>query len=303
MSAKTKVFIILGPTASGKTSLAVRLAQRIDGEIISADSRQVFAGMDIGSGKDLEEYGSIPYHLIDIRPAGAEYSVSDFQRDALSALSDIRHRHRVPIICGGTGHYVKSLLDDYPFTSPKTDLSLTGSLEKRSRESLYRQLKSLGLWETHHWSSDSRRRMARAIEKRLLDAAVSSPQHASFSQHYLPLCFYLQVDRRMLVERIEDRLHARLSSGLLEEVERLLSQGVDPARLERYGLEYRWIARYLTGGVAWEEMVEKLFTDIRRFAKRQMTFIRYLQKTGHAIEPITDVSSFLERAPAMLESG
>lgn len=155
----------MGPTASGKTGLAVQLARQLNGEIISADSRQVFTGMDIGSGKDLAEYQEIPYHLIDIRSAGADFSVSDFQEAALQALEQITCRNALPIICGGTGHYIKALLEDYAFASSGTNLKYTESLEKLDREELYAMLHELGLWTSHHWESDSKRRMARTIEK------------------------------------------------------------------------------------------------------------------------------------------
>lgn len=299
MTPKQKIPIILGPTASGKTALAVQLAKKIVGEIISADSRQVYRDMDIGSGKDLSEYGSIPYHLIDIRPAGTEYSVSDFQVDTMVALSDITQREHIPIICGGTGHYVKSLLDDYQFSGHGSDLELTRDLESLPRSELYEKLKKLGLWETRHWESDSRRRMARAIEKKI---RPSLPQHPGirFNDCYQPLCFYIKTERQQLIRKIEKRLRERLNSGLIEEVENLVSKGVSHHRLERYGLEYRWVSRYIRTEISYEVLFEKLAVDIRRYAKRQMTFIRYLQKKGHRIDPITDVESFPDQVAAIL---
>ncbi len=296
---KAKVLIILGPTASGKTALAVKLAELVRGEIISADSRQVFRGMDIGSGKDLAEYGSTPYHLIDIRPAGGEYSVSDFQHDAHLALSDIRSRNRVPIICGGTGHYVKSLLDDYNFDHIRSDPSITHYLEQLPREILFKKIQSLGLWEDHHWESDSRRRMARAIEKHT-HSQSSTPPAPNFSEQYHPLTFYVEIERDILISRIESRLADRLQSGLIAEVEVLIKEGVSHHRLERYGLEYKWVSLYLRGELDYQEMFQKLAVEIRRYAKRQMTFIRYLQKTGHPIEPITDPTSFFNRVLNLL---
>jgi len=296
---KTKVLIILGPTASGKTALAVKLAEMVEGEIISADSRQVFRGMDIGSGKDLVEYGNTPYHLIDIRPAGGEYSVSDFQHDAHLALSDIRSRKRVPIICGGTGHYIKSLLDDYTFEHNRSDLTITHSLERLTREALYGEIQSLGLWEDHHWESDSRRRMARAIEKHT-HSQPATPPSPKFNELYHPLTFYVETERDILISRIESRLGDRLQSGLIAEVEVLIEEGISHQRLERYGLEYKWVSLYLRGELDYHEMFQKLAVEIRRYAKRQMTFIRYLQKTGHPIEPITDPTSFFNRVLNLL---
>ncbi|MFH2129046.1 MAG: tRNA (adenosine(37)-N6)-dimethylallyltransferase MiaA [bacterium] len=299
MGPKEKVIIILGPTASGKTTLAVQLARKIGGEIISADSRQVFRKMDIGSGKDLSEYESIPYHLIDIRPAGDDYSVSDFQRDALSALSDIVSRKAVPIICGGTAHYVKALLDDYRFPAQKTDRAKTQALELLPREALYTRIKSLGLWENHHWEKDSRRRMARAIEKQTLTNFENNPEQ-SFRDSYTPRVFFTRIERENLLLRVEQRLNQRFQSGLIEEVESLLAGGVSHDRLERYGLEYRWISRYLKGDMNFEEMFQKLLVEIRRYAKRQMTFLRHLQKKGHRLEPVTEPSIFFNRVISWL---
>ncbi|MBU2645686.1 tRNA (adenosine(37)-N6)-dimethylallyltransferase MiaA [bacterium] len=299
MGPKAKVIIILGPTASGKTSLAVQLARKIGGEIISADSRQVFKKMDIGSGKDLSEYESVPYHLIDIRPAGDDYSVLDFQRDALSALSDIVSRKAVPIICGGTAHYVKALLDDYRFPAQKTDRAKTQALELLPRETLYNRIKSLGLWENHHWETDSRRRMARAIEKQTLRSLEIHPE-PSFRDLYTPRIFFTQIERETLLLRVEHRLKQRFQSGLIEEVESLRAGGVSHDRLERYGLEYRWISRYLNGDMNFEEMFQKLLIEIRRYAKRQMTFLRHLQKKGHRLEPVTEPSIFFKRVVSWL---
>ncbi len=292
MGHKAKIIIILGPTASGKTALAVKLAKNISGEIISADSRQVFKDMDIGSGKDLSEYQGIPHHLIDIREAGESYSVSEFQQDAHAALQDIAGRHAVPIICGGTGFYIKSLLDDYRFTAQKTNLEFTENLESLSRTSLYDKLKSLGLWGSHHWESESRRRMARAIEKKTLPQTYELPE-LSFSEMYAPRCFYIQVERKALIARIELRLKQRLQSGMVDEVQRLLDSGISHAQLERYGLEYRWISYFLRGEVPYQDMFQKLVVEIRRYSKRQMTFIRYLQKNGHLLTPVTDFTDFL----------
>ncbi len=299
MAHKPIVIIILGPTASGKTALAVQLARKIGAEIISADSRQVFADMDIGSGKDLSEYQDIPYHLIDIRRAGDTYSVSEFQHDALAALSDIVHRRKIPIICGGTGHYIKSLLDEYRFTKQGTDLNYTGELESLSREALFNRIKSLGIWENHHWEFESHRRMARAIEKKSFPQTYQD-QEKPFRELYRPFCFYIETKRKILISRIEQRLKYRLESGLVEEVKMLLDRGIPHHCLERYGLEYRWVSRYVTGNIEFEEMYRRLSIEIRKYAKRQMTFIRYLQKSGHRLEPVTDPATFIDRITSLL---
>lgn len=291
---KSKVILILGPTASGKTSHAVSLAKEINGEIISADSRQVYKGMDIGSGKDLDEYDSIPYHLIDIIEPGNEFSVSDFQEMSLLALSKIIERGSFPIICGGTGHYIKALLEDYTFDNP-TDFSLSQSLEKLSRFTLYAFIKSMGHWKSHHWESDSKRRMARFIEKHL---APTSPKKSEirFTDTYSYRIYYTHVERGEQRARIRKRLLERLEEGLIDEVKNLLENDLTHKRLERYGLEYKWVSLYLRGSISYDSMLEKLYTEICRFAKRQMTFLRYMENAGHVLHPISNRSSFLADA-------
>jgi len=290
---KQKIIIIIGPTASGKTNIAVQLAHKIHGEIISADSRQVFKGMDIGSGKDLDEYGSIKYHLIDIREAGAEFSVSDFQKHTLQSLHDITSKAKIPIICGGTGFYIKALIEDYQFDKPPSDKTITDPLEKLDRSKLYQMLESLGLWHQHHWESDSKRRIARAIESHLAPAMPVDSKH-TFADTYQARIYYKQVDRNDLKSKIIKRLDNRLKQGLIKEVESLLNRNISLERLERYGLEYKWIARYLNNMITYDEMFSKLTVDICRYAKRQMTFIRYLAKQGHLLIPITEGADFFE---------
>ena len=284
---KPKAIILLGPTASGKTNMAVRLARTIQGEIISADSRQVFRDMDIGTGKDLDEYGTIPYHLINVVNAGAEFSVSDFQILARKALSKITGKGRFPIICGGSGHYVKALLEDYEFDYEKTNLNLSRQLEARSREELYQTIKSLGLWNNHHWEKDSKRRMARAIEKK----AASSKERSSvpsFSVSYDYKIFFTNVERFTIKSKIKRRLLQRFEEGMIEETKKLLEKGISHQRLERYGLEYKYISFFLRNRLSFEELVEKLGIEISRFAKRQMTFLRYLERSGHHLVPVAN---------------
>lgn len=292
-STKQKVVIIMGPTASGKTNVAVQLAQEVHGEIISADSRQVFRDMDIGSGKDLDEYGSIKYHLINILNAGAEFSVSDFQKRAMQSLHQVVSNSNFPIICGGTGFYIKALIEDYQFKKPQSDKTITDPLEKRERWELYQMLVSMGLWHQHHWESDSKRRIARTIEN-YYNPSSSEIFQTAFSNTYQAKIYYTLIDRNTLKSRIKTRLVVRLKEGLIAEVERLMSESISFERLERYGLEYKWIARYIKKVITYEEMIERLTTDICRYAKRQMTFIRYMQKQGHSLFPITDKLKFIE---------
>lgn len=288
---KIKTIIIMGPTASGKTTLAVNLARSFNGEIISADSRQIFKKMDIGTGKDLDEYGDIQYHLIDILNPGEEFSVSKFIEAAHVSLSTIHNRKKFPIICGGTGHYIKALIEDYHSFKNNSDLEFTRNLEKLSRQELYLKLKKNGLWKNHHWQTDSKRRMARAIERHLIKANQPSKCY-EFKKHYRPKIFYKAIERDRLKHKILHRLQQRINQGLIQEVEGLLADGIPFDRLQRYGLEYKWVSRYLYHQMSYDEMFQKLFVEICRYAKRQMTFIRYLKKAGHKIHPIEDESKF-----------
>jgi tRNA dimethylallyltransferase len=297
MSSPKKVIIILGPTASGKTSMAVRLCREIKGEIISADSRQLFREMTIGSGKDLDEYGEIPYHLIDILDAGEEFSVSDFQQKALEALMDITNRGVRPVICGGTGHYVKALIEDYQFDFPKSDLARARHLESLNREALLSRLRSLDQNHPCLFRKESKRRLARAIEK-LESSSFSSPRLTTYRKNYNHLMLYIETQRSQISARIKARLERRLQHGLIQEVETLSLLGISDERLERYGLEYKWVSYFLAGKITRERLFEKLYTEIRRYAKRQMTFIRYLEKSGHqpiAIENYDHLSREVKR--------
>lgn len=283
----------MGPTASGKTKLAVQLATKTGGEIISADSRQVFKSMDIGTGKDLDEYGDIPYHLIDVVEAGEEFSVSDFQEMTWRVLLELKARSVIPIFCGGTGHYLKSLIEDYQFTHEKSDLEYTLHLEEQPMEYLYQKLKDLGLWEEHHWENDSKRRMARAIEKklRMKKPLASFP---SFKSTFDYRIFYTSTNRDDLKDRIKTRLIQRMEEGMVEEAKELLNQGVSHSRLERYGLEYKFLSRFIKAEISENQLIAKLTVEISRFAKRQMTFIRYMEKNGHEMIPIRNFDELWE---------
>ena len=282
---KPKAIILMGPTASGKTQLAVQLAKKTGGEIISADSRQVYKSMDIGTGKDLNEYGCVPYHLIDVVEAGKEFSVSDFQKLAWQVLVELKGRSVIPILCGGTGHYVKSLIDDYQFNHKKSDLLYTLQLEAKPAAYLHQKLKDLGLWEAHHWENDSKRRMARAIEKQTrVDKPLTT--FPSFKSTFDYRIFYTSTNRKDLKKRITTRLIHRLKEGMVKETQELLDRGMSHARLERYGLEYKFLSRFIRGEISEDQLIEKLTVEISRFAKRQMTFIRYMEKNGHKMIPI-----------------
>ena len=272
---------ILGPTACGKTALAVAVAARLNAEIISADSRQVFRGMDIGTGKDLNEYhreeGDIACHLIDIRDAGEEYNVYQFQNDFINAFHGILSRGHRAILCGGTGMYIESIVRAYRLPDAPVDNSYRQSLESFSDEELTDRLASL-IKLHNHTDTETRDRLVRALE--IQEFRQQHPE--AFTQ--LPPMRHLVVGvrypRELVVERIGVRLRQRLEEGMVDEVQRLLDAGVPKERLLKYGLEYKHIARYLTENYSYQEMFDNLYTDIRRFSKRQMTWFRRMERNG-----------------------
>lgn len=275
---------ILGPTACGKTSLAVAVAARLDGEIISADSRQVFRGMDIGTGKDLSEYhredGDIPCHLVDIRDAGEEYNVYQFQNDFIRVFNDIVARGRRPLLCGGTGMYVESVVRAYQLPDAPVDQQYRKSLESFTDAQLTDRLASL-IKLHNHTDTETRDRLVRALE--IQEFRQQNPD--AFT--HLPAMRHLVVGvlfpREVVVERIGIRLQQRLDEGMIDEVQRLLDSGVPKERLMRYGLEYRHITRFLTEEYSYQQMFDNLYTDIRRFSKRQMTWFRRMERNGVTI--------------------
>ncbi|MCP4298135.1 MAG: tRNA (adenosine(37)-N6)-dimethylallyltransferase MiaA, partial [Proteobacteria bacterium] len=288
------------PTASGKTALSVQLAGQIMGEIISADSRQVFKKMDLGTGKDLDEYKNIPHHLIDILDAGTEFSVADFQNRAHQALKEIIAKEKIPIICGGTGYYIKALIEDYQFEAPSSNMETTRLLEKKDRSQLYEKLLEKGIADQRDWKKDSKRRIVRAIEK--ANTQVKNVRTFDFKTKYSFRIYYTDMDTDSLRKRIKIRLDERIDEGMINEVRTLLDDNIGKKRIERYGLEYKWISLYLHEEIQFKMMKEKLFTEICRFAKRQKTFIRYLQKQGHSMTPVKDASRFLEDSTQWLKS-
>lgn len=271
---------IVGPTASGKTRLAVHLAEILDGEIISADSRQVYRLMDIGTGKDKNEYITptkiIPYHLIDIVEPGCHFSVFEYQRDFYSAYKQILSRNRQPILCGGSGMYIEAVLKNYDLCFVPENVDLRNRLQSYSMQQLIEVLSS---YTRLHNISDTtdRNRLIRAIEIQdfyktsLIDKEKSSL--ASF-------IFYVHFERDILRQRITERLDIRLQNGMIDEVKFLLDSGIKPESLIYYGLEYKFITLYLTHVLSYETMVEKLRIAIHQFAKRQVTWFRRMQRNG-----------------------
>ncbi len=279
-----KLLTITGPTACGKTSLAAELAFQLGGEIISADSRQVFRGMDIGSGKDLADYHihntDIPYHLIDIHDAGYEYNVYQFQNDFIRAFGDIVSRGRQPILCGGTGMYIEAVVKGYQLADAPIDPDFRQRMEAYTDEELTARLASY-IKLHNHTDTESRDRLLRALE--IQEYHLQHPDAYPHMPDMEHIIVGVRYPREQVIERIGIRLRERLQNGMIDEVQSLLDQGVPEERLLRYGLEYRHVTRYLRGECTYDEMYEHLYTDIRRFSKRQMTWFRRMERQGIAI--------------------
>ena len=283
---KYDILAVVGPTACGKTSLAVDLALSIDGaEIISADSRQVYRGMDIGTGKDLAEYTrngiTVPSHLLDIVDAGEKYNLFEFQHDFLKAYEDIKARGAFPVMCGGSGLYVESVLRGYRLLPVPENPELRARLEEKSLEELTAIL--AGYKSLHNnTDTDSKKRAIRAIE--IEEYYLSRPvEERSFPQ-INALVVGVSVDREVRRERISRRLRERLEEGMVDEVRALLDSGLEPEQLIYYGLEYKYLTLYLTGAMGYDDMVRGLEIAIHQFAKRQMTWFRGMEKRGVEIK-------------------
>jgi len=301
---KEKIFegdllVILGPTAAGKTQLSVQLAHKLSGEIISADSRQVYRGMDIGTGKDLNEYNfkgvSIPYHLIDIINPMEEYNVAQFQRDFQRVYSDIKERKKLPILCGGTGFYIKAVLMDFQLPKAEPDKQLRQELEAWKLENLIKELEAISPGASANTPVDTKRRVIRAIEVAKDRGQKTEVRSQKIDQHRSsipdtrsPVVLGVDYPRTVIRELITTRLHFRLENGMIEEVKYLLQNGVTHERMEILGLEYRFISRYLNGVYTKDEMAVLLNTAIHQFAKKQMTFFRNMEKNGIKIHWITE---------------
>lgn len=278
---KYYMITILGPTATGKTILAAQLASLLNGEIISADSRQVYRGMDIGTGKDISEYTinnkKIPYHLIDIVDPGYEYNVYEFQHDFLKAFTEIEKRGNIPILCGGTGLYIESILKGYKLINVPLNLNLRDELNIKEDSELITILES---FTSLHNTTDTneRERLIRAIE--IQTYYKSNPDVDTYFPKIDTKIFGINYDRRVVTMRITERLDERLKNGMIEEVKGLLDSGLEPEQLIFYGLEYKWVTEYLEGKIAYNEMFRRLNTAIHQFSKRQMTWFRKMEKQG-----------------------
>jgi tRNA dimethylallyltransferase len=273
------LLVVLGPTASGKTSLGVGLAAAFDGEILSVDSRQVFRSMDLGTGKDLHEYGTIPYHLIDIVDPGGEFSVYEFQRCFFASLAEIRGRGRLPVAVGGTGLYLDAVLNGYRLVEVPEDPALRRVLGDLPLEELAARLHRIN--PRLHNTTDllHRDRLVRALEIALFKPAGEPAPLPDIR----PFVIGIRWDRGLLRQRITARLKARLDQGMVAEVERLLAAGIPHARLDYYGLEYRFISAHLRGELNRNDLFQKLNSAIHDFAKRQETWFRRMERNGTEI--------------------
>ncbi len=277
------LLVITGPTASGKTAMAVATARRLGAEIISADSRQVYRGMDIGTGKDIGEYGDVPVHMIDIVPAGHKYNLYEYLRDANPAIDGVRARGRLPIVAGGTGMYVEAILNGLRLPEVPADPGLRASLADKSLDELAAILatkKSLH----NRTDIDTVKRAIRAIE--IADYYEKHPDEATHTTPHpvegaVAVCVDIPRDDRR--RRITERLHRRLDEGMVDEVRRLLDSGIAPDDLIYYGLEYKFITEYVIGRRDYDSMVSDLETAIHQFAKRQMTWFRGMERRGFSL--------------------
>lgn len=275
---------IVGPTASGKTTFACHLAYNFDTEIISGDSRQVYKSMDIGTGKDLDDYivngKNIPYHLIDIREAGDKYNIFEYQHDFHQVYTDIKTRGKLPILCGGSGLYVESILKGYSLVNVPENKELR---KKYENYSLFELTKILESYKTLHNTTDvdTAQRAIRAIE--IEEYKRNHPLENNEFSPLNSLVVGVDIDRQLRREKISKRLNARLQEGMIEEIQSILDKGIDPEDLIYYGLEYKYVTLYLLKQLTYQEMYDQLEIAIHQFAKRQMTWFRGMEKRGTKI--------------------
>ena len=296
------LLVITGPTASGKTALAAAIAFRLGSEIISADSRQVYRGMNIGTGKDYADYLingiRIPYHLIDIADPGYKFNVFEYQREFIKVYSDLKKRNIFPVVCGGSGMYADSIITGYKLLEVPPDSGLRIELEKKSMEELKNILSTFK--NLHNTTDiDSRKRVIRAIE--IEHFTTNKGKHASESPKVKPLITGLMFERDSRRRRITERLRQRLDSGMVEEVKNLIDKGISTDTLIYYGLEYKFITLYLTGRISYDEMFRDLEVAIHQFAKRQMTWFRGMERRGIKIHWIDGELPLEEKVEKLLK--
>lgn len=298
-----QMITILGPTASGKTPLAAALAQKIGGEIISADSRQVYRRMDIGTGKDLSDYGNVPYHLIDICEPGTKYNLFQYQQDFFDVYQDIRSRGVEPILCGGTGLYIEAVLKGYKLSPVPQNPELRARLDDKTLTELTAMLTALkaqtGTVMHNTTDVDSCQRAIRAIEIETYNLENPVPRRE------LPpvdsLIVGVNIDREARREKITKRLKARLEEGMIDEVRALLDEGIPADDLIYYGLEYKFVTEYIVGKTTYDEMFTRLEIAIHQFAKRQMTWFRGMERRGFTIHWIDALLPMEEKVAQILK--
>lgn len=281
MVASGRLLVLLGPTASGKTRLAVKAARALDGEILSADSRQVYRGLDLGSGKDLAEYGEIPFHLIDLVEPTVEFSLFDFVRAVIGAHAEVTARGRLPLLVGGSGLYLEAVIRGYVLTAAPPDPDLRQQLAGLSLDELRARLLTLRPVQHNRTDLESRERLLRAIE--IAVAERDGTGEALRLPSMTPRVYGVSWPRDELRRRIARRLKERLAAGLLDEVAGLHAAGVSWATLDYFGLEYRFVARHLRGELTYNDLVQQLSSAIGQFAKRQETWFRRMQRQGVSI--------------------
>ncbi len=298
-----RMITILGPTASGKTPLAATLAKEIGGEIISADSRQVYRRMDIGTGKDLEDYGDIPYHLIDIAEPGTKYNLFQYQQDFFDAYNNIIGRGKIPILCGGTGLYIEAVLKGYQLSPVPQNPELRKRLEDKALDELTQMLVELkqqnGSNMHNKTDVDSCQRAIRAIE-----IETYNLQHPVPRRELPPVdsvIIGVNIDREARRQKITNRLKARLEGGMVDEVRSLLNEGIPAEDLIYYGLEYKFVTEYVTGQTTYDEMFQRLEIAIHQFAKRQMTWFRGMERRGFTIHWIDALQPMEEKVKAIIQ--
>ena len=296
MKNKHNLIVILGPTASGKTTIAAHLAKKTGGEIISADSRQIYRRMDLGTGKDYDDYKiddiEIPFHLIDIKEPGYKYNVYEYQTDFFKIFEDLQKKAIIPIMCGGTGLYIEAVLQRFKMIHVPSDPDLRDSLKGKSLKDLEEILSQFR--KLHNKTdTDTIKRAVRAIE--IEKYYENNPEIEVILPELNPLIIGVDIDRELRREKINRRLEERLKSGMVEEVETLLKEGIPPDDLIYYGLEYKFITLYLTGQLKYDEMVNLLNIAIHQFAKRQMTWFRRMERNGFQINWIDSSLSIEEK--------
>lgn len=298
---KYDLITILGPTASGKTPLAANLASKIDAEIISGDSRQIYRGMDLGTGKDLEDYVvngvEVPYHLIDIVDPGYKYNVFEFQRDFLDAYNLVKSKGKIPLLCGGTGMYIESVLKGYKLIPVPENKSLREALADKSLDEL---TAILSKYKKLHNSTDvdTVKRAIRAIE--IEEYYIQENVDARPFPKLDSLIVGVEIDRELRREKITRRLHQRLDNGMVDEVRRLIDSGIKPEDLIYYGLEYKFLTLYVIGEISYDEMLAQLETAIHQFAKRQMTWFRGMERRGFTIRWINATLPMEKKVDAVM---